>query len=600
MRGDRRRTRVQVLLGGWILLIGAMALWTRPLAAALRDRGALTTSMTVTALAVGWLCLRLLADRDGDREPLVPWTPLVLTAVALVWLGTWWKLPEERVHLLQYVPLGIIAWRALGGRALAALLLCFAVGAGDEWLQGTLPERTFDPWDLVANAIASTAAVLLSMGGRTAWLALAFVIAARLVLPVVHVGHPGADAVPPPGPAGTALEPPTAPYAGASVLLVTIDALRADHAPPWGDPGVPTPALARMAAESVTFDGFANGIWTTPSMVSLLTGLLPPVHGVQERGQELNPAWRTPLEALTGAGWSTAGHAGDDTGTYRNLGFQRELGEGARADVVAAALAGGPSFVWLHLREVHAPYDASPERLHALGLPSDLPEAPLLHRARTHYTVPRAEFSGDHDGLRDALRALYAAEVADADATLGRVLARLDADGLMDRTIVVLTADHGEELLEGGGVGHASTTLASEPRPELVEIPLYVRLPDGRGAGRRVAGRFEQVDLMPTLLPLLGLELPDPAPSVGVDGRDLGPAVLDGAPVTPRDSFVSSSPCGWQCPPERRSERVHAVVGADGSWGRCAEPGSCDPRVSAPLLELRSAGEAAPPVPSPG
>ena len=225
---------------------------------------------------------------------------------------------------------------------------------------------------------------------------------------------------------------------------------------------------------------------------------------------------------------------------------------------------------------MHAPYDATPERLTALGLPAELPASPILDRARVHFTVPRADFPGRHGWLIEPIRALYAAEVADADASLGRFL-----DAVPAGAIVAVTADHGEELLEHHGIGHASTTLDSVPQPELVAIPLYLRLPDGRGAGRRVGGRFEQVDLLPTLLALVGVASPE-----GLDGRDWSGVLLDpiAPPLPDRDLLISSTPCGWQCPPERRSERVHALV-SDGRWSWCRErSGGCDPGPLASLL----------------
>jgi len=305
-------------------------------------------------------------------------------------------------------------------------------------------------------------------------------------------------------------------------------------------------------------------------MVSMFSGLWPAVHGVQERGQELAPAIDTPLEALAAAGWRTVGYAGEATETYRNLGFAEEIDRDAApsAELVRQVARARPTFLWLHLREVHAPYDATPERLADLGLLSQLPASPLLDRARSHFTVPRADFPGRHGWLREPVRALYAAEVADADAALGGILETLPADA-----ILVVTADHGEELLEHDGIGHASTTLDSVPQPELLAIPMLLRFPDGRGAGRRIGGRFEQVDLLPTLLPLLGVAAP-----TGGDGRDWSAVILDPAAAAPppRDLLVSSSPCGWQCPADRRSERVHALV-SDSEWSWCREvSGRCD------------------------
>ena len=184
---------------------------------------------------------------------------------------------------------------------------------------------------------------------------------------------------------------------------------------------------------------------------------------------------------------------------------------------------------------------------------------------------------GDHGWLRPAISALYDAEVADADAVLGRILEAVDA--LPSPPIVVLSADHGEELLERGGIGHASTTLASHPWPELVDVPLLIRFPDHHRAGEQGVGDVQQIDLLPSLLPLLGLA-PEPAsPGVPLDGRDLSAAWRSGAPTPTPPLLVHSSPCGWQCPPDRADERVTALF--DGDWIRCG--GACPPAIQTRL-----------------
>lgn len=612
------RSVAAALLAGWTTLVIGTAAWQRPVASALRERGLLTTVVSVCLVAAALLVLRLLRQQEGDEA--VPWVPLVLTLVAGGWLATFWELPEERIHLALYAPLGVMAWRASDRRLAAALLVCGVIGAGDEAVQGLLPERTFDAWDVVANLLAGSAGVLVARGGRGTWWAPTLLAGARLVLPLVHPGLPGAvDAEPTPpvadgrqvfevGPTAPTTAEPTGPrvpaldarYSGASVLLLTVDALRADHAPPWGRAPVPTLAFDRLARESVSWaEAHAASIWTTPSIVSTLTGLDPAVHGVAARGLELAPSIETPLDVLGRGGWHTVGFAGDDSETYRHLGFEVELDrEADPADEVVRWLSEpGPAFVWMHLRQIHAPYDASADRLRELGLPDDLPAAPILDRARTGFTVPRADFPGRHDWLRESLRALYAAEVADADAAVGRILDALEAADLLRRTVVIVTADHGEELLDHDGVGHASTTLDSAPQPELVEIPLWLRLPDGHLAGRQLDGRFRQTDLMPTLLPLLGL----PPTGVDPDGLDRSLQLLypPHAPQPATPALITSSPCGWQCPEERRDERVHARIDHDWQWCRRGQQ-DCPEQISEAIeraeerrVQLRT------PVPSP-
>jgi hypothetical protein len=318
-------------------------------------------------------------------------------------------------------------------------------------------------------------------------------------------------------------------------------------------------------------------------MVSFLTGLHPSVHGVEERGINFPQAAISFLDTLSAAGYATWGFAADGEENYTGLGFQYAMDRTLPPEkMLLSALSAqdGPVFAWLHLRDIHAPYDASSAELEALGLPGELPSSPILDRARSHHTVPRAEFPGRHGWLQRPIRALYAAELARQDRILGTVLAALDP---VENLILVVSADHGEELLDHDGIGHASTTLHSPPHPELVRIPLFVRLPDGRGAGEQRSGSFQQIDLMPTLAGLLGIGVEQPVSGLDLDGRDLSAAVLGdeaakAEPTSQRPVLVSTSPCGWQCPAARRHERIHALIQGhnwlfcDPGAAPCAEP----------------------------
>ncbi|GEM_PF-2177940 len=590
----------------------------RGMAEYLRETHRLAATVDGLALALTFVLLRhaLTQDEPAEGGGLQPASlgAAALFALAAYGLAMHWSLPEERFHLPQYFAVALVAWWAVDRRLRPALALALAIGLGDELVQWVLPNRTFDLRDVLANAACGGAGVLFLAGGRARWVSPAVLFATWAVLAMFPPYIAPAPLVPEaPAPtleAPTPQPPPTlgaaapadttldaAPYRGAPVILLTIDALRADHVEPWGRAPVPTPHLDRLRRESVAFsEALSEAAWTSPGIVSLLTGLSPAVHGVETRGVDLNPSVVTAVDVLRGAGYRTLGFAGDDSETYRNLGFeavlQRDLPPAealaAGLDVAAAASPGAPVFAWLHLRQVHAPYTASPDRLAALGLPAELPDAPILVRARTAHTVPRAMFPGRHHWLKGPIAALYAAEVVDADAALGDVLALLDARGLTDTAIVVLTADHGEELLEHHGIGHASTTLDTAPHPEVTRIPLLLRLPDGRSAGNIVHERFVQSDLAPTLLALLG------APPPPTTGRDHAGAVLDGPnlkashPRDPdyvppvRDVLLTTSPCGWQCPDDRRDERVHALLsGRDRTFCRASvdDSSACDPAI---------------------
>ncbi len=567
---------------GLLALLISLTLLTvpfaRPLAEGLRESGLLLPAV----LVLSGLALALLVALVPGRDRLA----LLLLLPGWFFFSRAFVLPEERVHLAQYLVLGALAGRVLPLRwAVAGLVL---LPWFDEGLQALVPDRRWDTTDVLADLLAAASGLLIRQDRPSLrWVAGAPMFAGALLVPWLRATPPPPGTWPPdrphPAPAGDIDR--TAPYAGAPVVLITIDALRRDHVPPWGGSGVPLPAFERLASESIhAEDPLANSLWTSPSCVTLLSGLHPAVHGVLSRGLESQPGITLPLETLAALGWTLRGHAGDDEETYRNLGFHHSVDrDRPPMDHLSEAAILPRAFLWLHLRDVHAPYDATPESLRALGLPDRLPEATILARARTSATVPRRDFPGSHAWLRPVIDALYSKEVHDADASLGTLLEAMDRTGLARRAILVVTADHGEELLERDGIGHASTTLDALPQPELVRIPLWIRLPDGQGAGKTLPGPWEQADLMPTLLPLLGVR----AQTV-MDGTDRSPCIRALLADTPlpeepdRAVVVASSPCGWQCPPGRRSERVWAWIQGD-EWVICRHGARCDPRIEAAI-----------------
>ena len=595
------------LLPVLVLALYASLSFTRQGTAWLDDQGFLQGAVALTLLTgslfVGWL----VATRPkGAPIPLGAVVLAVLSAFALL---SSWERPEERTHLAIYGLVGALSWFAGSYRLVLALLVGGSIGIGDELLQSVIPSRVFDIRDLIANVVIAAAGTSLIAGGRLSWLAslllgglslvlLQLPVAGQAVVPTQEfaaVERSLVPALPLPGQAapkaGTEVRGSPAAYRGASVAFITIDALRADFLSPWGQPPLPLPTFAALEGNSITFEEvFANGAWTSPGMVSFLTGLHPAVHGVEERGVNFPASATTFLETLATAGYQTWGFAVDGEENYTGLGFQHAMDRSLPpATMIAKALHAqqGPAFAWLHLRDIHAPYDASSKELEELGLESDLPKSPILDRARSHHTVPRAEFPGRHSWLKGPIRALYAAELSRQDRILGEVLSSLSD---IQDLIVVVSADHGEELLDHDGIGHASTTLHSAPHPELVRIPLFIKLPDGHGAGELRKGAFQQVDLVPTLGGLLGIGVEQPVPGLELDGRDLSTSVLGYPPVqaqstSERPVLVSTSPCGWQCPPERRHERIHALIQGR-AWDFC-DPAKvqCDDSIASRLTE---------------
>jgi len=294
------------------------------------------------------------------------------------------------------------------------------------------------------------------------------------------------------------------PYRDASVVLISIDTLRADRLPAYGYRAGATPALDRLAAEGVVFeDVYSPCPQTLPAHASLLSGLLPPRHGVRDNiGFTLPPGPRTLAERFKAAGFVTGAAVSAyvlraQTGIARGFdsfddrleipGVSESLASVQRDGSVAVESLGrwmdeqGQKrfFAFLHLYEPHAPY-APPER----------------HR----------RFSHPYDG-----------EVAYADELVGRFVDRLRQKGVLDKAIVALTSDHGEGLNDHGEEEHGIFLYR-----EAVHVPLLLRLPGAARGGKRVKGTVALGDVAPTLLELAGLA------ADGMDAVSLAPALRAG------------------------------------------------------------------------
>jgi arylsulfatase A-like enzyme/Tfp pilus assembly protein PilF len=296
-----------------------------------------------------------------------------------------------------------------------------------------------------------------------------------------------------------------APARSPNVLLVTIDTLRWDRLGCYGYEGAATPVVDDLAARGVRFETVsAQGPLTAPSHASILTGAIPPRHGVRDNGGfELPDHLPTLADAFRRAGYRTAAFVsgfpldrrygfarGFDTyddrlprGDDRRRAAYVERRADATTDLVVKWLDGAaatPWFLWVHYFDPHTPYE-----------PPD----------------PGGRF-------RDRP---YDGEIAFVDAQFGRVLDALERLEARDRTVVAVTADHGEALGEHGEETHGVFLYDATLR-----VP-WVMAGPGIPARGVLRGLARGIDVMPTLLDLAGLSVPD-----AIDGRSLRAAVLGG------------------------------------------------------------------------
>jgi arylsulfatase len=314
---------------------------------------------------------------------------------------------------------------------------------------------------------------------------------------------------PPPRPSPT-------PVAGTgiSVLLITIDTLRADHLGAYGYSRPTSPQIDSLAKRSTVFDQ-AYTFWpkTRGSFVMLHTGRRPSQNGYSKAHPMLLDFNPTIASLLKDAGYRTAASV-DNPNVAKNLGYAKGFAayretweepalasEMERTRAITAdgvrflkeSPAGSPFFLWLHYVNPHAPYAPPPPFDTAFTAGSDAgPRLPVVESF--HGGIPKQWQVPGRD-RKAWYVAQYDGEIAAVDAEVGQVLAALEASGARERTLVIVTSDHGESLGEHGYYFDHGEDLFDP----CLRIPLIVAGPGSTG-GRRSDALASTLDLLPTIL----------------------------------------------------------------------------------------------------
>ncbi len=352
--------------------------------------------------------------------------------------------------------------------------------------------------------------------------------------------------------------------AGPNVLVLVVDTLRADRLGVYGAVPSPSPTLDALATGGLVFErASAQSSWTPPSVASIMTGVEPRGHGVFAEvggGGVLTDAFTTWAEVAARAGITTVGVSANplvSEATNLTQGFETfvELPWDAERRTWADAARVNDAFlVWLeehrgvrfvgylHYMEPHEPYGAALAVRPAPppGVRPAVAEGRVRQLARKVNRGQAAPLSAPELGY---VRRLYDADVQAWDGALARLLAGLDRAGVRESTLVLVTADHGEEFQEHGRLNHGSHLY-----DESLHVPLVLVGP-GIPAGRRT-DEVQGIDVLPTVLHLLGSPPPE-----GLRGRNIS---TPGRP--PR--VVSETTCGIG--PEGAPMRLVAL--RDSGW----------------------------------
>ena len=341
-----------------------------------------------------------------------------------------------------------------------------------------------------------------------------------------------------------------------NVILLSIDTLRYDHLGAYGYPRETSPNIDALARESLVFEqAIAHSPSTLSSHASILTSLLPQHHGASiGRETALPEQVLTLAEVLQENRYATASfNGGIQLDAVYGIAQGFDLYQSARLEntpahalrdpedrlisVVARALdwieatRERPFFLFLHSYEVHHPYTPQDEFYvpthegYEGVVPRDVP-VEFLEAVVAGKVKLNAE---DHQRIVDS----YDAEIRSVDAAVGKLIDELMRTGVLDETVLIVTSDHGEELGEHGWMGWHGHTLYDE----LLRVPLLIRLPEAEDGGRRVRHQVRGIDIAPTVLDLVDIEVPavfggrsllqadvrDAVSHLAVSKRDTGP-----------------------------------------------------------------------------
>jgi arylsulfatase A-like enzyme len=343
------------------------------------------------------------------------------------------------------------------------------------------------------------------------------------------------------------------------IVLVTIDTLRADAVSFMGNPLDTTPFLDSLAENGIIFERAYSNSWTVPSMASLFTSRYPSSHGVVSGEVQRNPGsdvWNQPVlplavetlaEAFQRAGFRTIGVAANrhlQAGTGFERGFEKyfDTAKFLTANTLNNQVyrlmkeAFGPTwrdswkssktFLWVHYFDPHLPY---------------YPRRPWIHRYAPDFQENSDAYPGpmtkpqllsaysSFTKVAPRLEALYLSEVSFFDQHLRQLFEELGVD---DSTLVMITADHGEEIDDHGGISHGQTLYE-----EVVHVPMLLKWTRGLPRGKSVRETVTLLDVYPTLTELAGLKTQQSA-----QGRSVLPLIEGGKGSKSLPSFVEQLP----------------------------------------------------------
>jgi arylsulfatase A-like enzyme len=287
------------------------------------------------------------------------------------------------------------------------------------------------------------------------------------------------------------------------IILISFDTLRADHLGIYGYHLNTSPSIDAFAKESIVFENaLVQAPWTLPSHMSIMTSLYPTSHGVVKADLRLADEHVTLAELLRAGGYQTAAFTsggpmsevygfdqGFDTYDHKWITIEQLL---PKVKKWLDTNNSNPFFIFIHCFDIHYPYKPPPPYN---AIFHDFPyTGRLIPSSKTLLAIGENELQVTDDDLRH-FRALYDGGIRYADAKIGEFLSYLRDSGLEDRSLIIITADHGEEFKEHGSVLHNQLYY----RPNL-QVPLIMRIPNYPRREIRISEFVQSIDVLPTIL----------------------------------------------------------------------------------------------------
>jgi arylsulfatase A-like enzyme len=502
---------------------------------------------------------------------------LVWSGIPLVVLGT---IALVVLYLVLFVALRRVIsseqWRSLVATAIPALPLALyiALRVNEDYLPGFREQMSLMGNALLAATYILVWAVLAAflLGWKRSWvdvshpirpLPVLFLTAANVaVIVALYAGLAVAKR-----------------EAGPNVMVLLIDGLRADHLGSYGYRRPTTPNIDRIAEDSVLFSqAISPGTFTKTSVASVFTGLDPHHHGVYRGARRDTPdritsdtllAQNTTLaEVMSDSGiLSVAWVENEQLRAFMGFdqGFARYNDQPGSIQQINKKVQrwlsgfadGCQFFAYIHYIDLHDPYRPRPPFDTMYGSFSNVYAGLDLHEYASWRRIIREIRTGEKTLTADdieQLKAYYDGMLTFIDREIGQLLDALVETGRYDDTVIVVTSDHGDGFMEHGFISHSTT-----PYDELVRVPLIVKFPDSRHAGRRVDRQVRLVDLLPTLIDLVGGD-----PLLGIDGVSLlGLLSEGGSPGVEPPAYAFAETAGAMA---IRTENQKLIQYADGAW----------------------------------